>query len=93
MSSEIINITPYVSSAYRSLDGVRPKEPVTNSPDAPSRDIVEFSDFARSLAREIPPSSFRLARVEAIRLQIAEGTFETPERIRGTVDRLLDVVG
>ena len=92
MDSEIINITSYVFSAYRGVDGVRSKVPATNLPDAPSRDVVEFSEFGRSLARELPPSSFRRARVEAIRLQIAAGTYETPERISGTVDRLLDVV-
>jgi hypothetical protein len=55
--------------------------------------VVEFSEISRSLAEQVPASSFRRARLEAIRQQIAEGRFETPERIRGTVDRLLDVIG
>lgn len=41
---------------------------------------------------DLEPSSFRLAMVNAIRARIADGTYETPECINGTVDRLLDVL-
>jgi hypothetical protein len=37
-------------------------------------------------------SSWRRVRLAALREEIAAGTFETPERIAGTVRRLLDVV-
>lgn len=45
-----------------------------------------------SLRRIVEQSSMRLARVRAIRTEIESGSFETSERIRGTVDRLLQVI-
>ncbi|MBU0718510.1 MAG: hypothetical protein KJ749_09705 [Planctomycetes bacterium] len=64
-----------------------------SAPGGPASDSVEFSRLGRALARGVEESTFSLARIRAIRGQIADGTFETPERINGTVDRLLDVVG
>jgi hypothetical protein len=55
-------------------------------------DSVEISRLGGALSRIMNDSSLRLARINALRAQIADGTFETPERINGTVDRLLDVV-
>lgn len=52
-------------------------------------DPVEFSRLGRMLADRPDTSSLRLAKIQALRQQIADGTFETPERISGTVDRLL----
>lgn len=37
-------------------------------------------------------STFRSARVRAVREEILAGNFETSERIDGTVNRLLDVI-
>jgi len=34
----------------------------------------------------------RQARVRAVQADIENGNYETPERISGTVDRLLDVI-
>ncbi len=45
------------------------------------------------MARAAEQSSMSLARARALRTEIAEGTFETQERLAGTVDRLLDVIG
>jgi len=58
-----------------------------------SGDSVEISPRARALARASEASSLRLARTRAIRAEIANGTYETPERIEGTVNHLLDVIG
>ena len=55
-------------------------------------DVVEFSPIGRALARAAELSSFSLAKVRAIREEIASGTYETPERIAGTVQRLVDVL-
>jgi len=55
-------------------------------------DTVEFSPAARALARGLEESSFRTARLRAIRAEIAAGTYETQARIEGTVARLLDVL-
>lgn len=92
MNNEIINVSSVGSAAYRNVESVRGVSPSTVAPEAPSEDVVEFSEISRSLAAEVSSSSFRQARLEAIRRQIAEGTYETAERIRGTVDRLVHVV-
>jgi len=55
-------------------------------------DVVEFSPLGRALARAAELSSFSLAKVRAIREEIANGTYETPQRIAGTVNRLVDVL-
>lgn len=53
-------------------------------------DPVEFSRMGRLLASETgDTSSLRLAKIQALRSQIADGTFETQERLMGTVDRLI----
>ncbi len=51
-------------------------------------DTVEISDSARYLG-EIKKNPVREAKVQEMRSLIASGQFETPERINGTVDRLL----
>jgi hypothetical protein len=52
-------------------------------------DTVEISDSARYLGeiRKLP--EIRESKVQQMRDLIASGLFETPERIDGTVDRLL----
>lgn len=53
-------------------------------------DPVEISRMGRLLAAEATDtSSLRLAKIQALRAQIADGTFETQERLMGTVDRLI----
>ena len=52
-------------------------------------DTVEISDSARYLGeiKKLPP--IREAKVQQMKDLISSGQFETPERINGTVDRLL----
>ena len=57
------------------------------------RDSVEISPSANALARASEESSLRLARTRAIRAEIENGTYETRERIEGTVKHLLDIIG
>ena len=52
-------------------------------------DTVEISDSARYLS-ELKNLPDRTDKVQAARDAIAAGTFETPERINGTVDRLME---
>lgn len=93
MSSEIMHIAPVAIGAYRAGENVSGVATGTEAPGGrATEDIVEFSDLSRSLAAEQASSSFRRARVEAIRREIAEGRFETPERLSGTVNRLLDLL-
>lgn len=88
--SAIIDIGPLLP--------VTPANPATTStPRSTSRigderDVVEFSAQGRALARAVRESSLRIAKTRAIRAEIEAGTYETPERIQGTVQRLLDVL-
>ena len=51
------------------------------------------SRFGRTLVQAIEQSSLSIARARALRAEIQSGVFETPERIDGTIERLLDVIG
>ncbi len=55
-------------------------------------DPVEFSRLGRMLAGANDTSSLRLAKIQALRAEIADGTFETHERIEGTIDRMIQVL-
>ena len=52
-------------------------------------DTVEISDSARYLGEIKKLPDIRESKVQNIRDLIAAGQFETPERINGTVDKLL----
>lgn len=83
-----------IASAYPSVPFSRV---IARSPTPPAAlttdgDRVEFSSVGRTLSRVAEESSFRIARVRAIRDEIENGTYETPERINGTVERLVDVL-
>lgn len=90
--SVIVNI----GKAYSSLPPlpVAGNHPVSERLGGTTRngDRVELSEPCRALSRVVDDSNFRLARVRAIRSEIAAGTYETPDRINGTVSRLLDVI-
>ena len=64
-----------------------------SSTPAPSSDRAEISSVARylSMLREVPP--IRQDKVDALRALIEAGQFETPERIAGAVDRILEELG
>ena len=83
MISNVSNILP--------IRPATPASPVTSIPQhaAPAQDSVEFSSFGRAMARAAAESTMRLAQINAIRSEIQSGTYETPERIRGTAARLL----
>jgi len=53
---------------------------------------VEFSRSETAIALAAARSSLSIARTRALRGAIDAGTFETPARINGTVERLLDVI-
>ncbi|MGB2984538.1 MAG: hypothetical protein WBE26_01535 [Phycisphaerae bacterium] len=55
-------------------------------------DRVKLSRCGPALTHAEEGSSFCTARTRAIRAEILDGTYETPERINGTVERLLDVI-
>ncbi len=93
--SEIINIGNLSAHFAPVHSFVQPAtQPQPASAEVSERsDSVEISRLGRTLSEVMTQSSLRLAKINAIRTQIAEGTFETPERIHGTVNRLIDVIG
>ncbi len=84
-----------------SVDGVYPLPAVTaqrravaettadNGHLAP-HDEVEISDLAILLSQVRDLPDLRLERIAQLQAEIADGTFETPERLTGTVDRLFE---
>lgn len=54
------------------------------------RDHVEISPLGQMLDGISRLPEIRHERVEAIRQQIADGTYETPDKIQVALDRLLD---
>ena len=58
--------------------------------DRLAQDEVEISDLGAMLSRIRDSSGIRVDKIARLRAEIAAGTFETPERINGTVDRLME---
>lgn len=59
---------------------------------AETGDTLELSPIGRMISGAAAESSMRLARIRAIRAEILTGSYETNERIDGTVRRLLDIL-
>lgn len=74
------------------LNMVRPDQRVNSSDAKPAgakpQDQVEFSPAAEQLSRMQQPE-MRMDKVEKARQAIANGTYETPDKIAVAVDRLL----
>jgi negative regulator of flagellin synthesis FlgM len=71
----------------------RVSQPTARPDSAPIRDEVEISDAARLLEQAKSLPEVRQRRIAAIRAQIAEGTYETQEKLDIAVQRLLDEIG
>ena len=70
-----------------------PGYPVHRSlPDPDAEGGVAITRFGYPLRRIVEQSSMRQARVRAIQSEIETSTYETYERISGTVERLLHVI-
>jgi flagellar biosynthesis anti-sigma factor FlgM len=70
--------------------------PFTQSPQdvgTGATDTVQISDSARYLGEIKKLPAIREEKVQAMKDLIASGQFETPERINGTVDRILQEMG
>jgi hypothetical protein len=66
------------------------RQPPTGSP---VEDTVELSPAGIALSRADVQSRLRIARISEIRAEIKAGAFLTPERIYGTAERLLEILG
>ncbi|MEN6451223.1 MAG: flagellar biosynthesis anti-sigma factor FlgM [Thermoguttaceae bacterium] len=63
-------------------------------PDASQiADEVDISDAARLVEQVQQMPEMREDRVEAVRQQIAAGTYETSDKLNIALDRLLDEIG
>ena len=76
-------------------DPIQPQRTPANriraySDSSPAADRAEISDHARFLShlREVPP--IRKEKVEELKSLIASGNYETPGRIAGAVEKLLE---
>lgn len=88
----IHNIAPSQAPlVYRQAEPA-PDSSVSSLVEPLGQDRVDFSRFGQALSQAAERSSLSIARTRAIRVQIENGTYETPERIRHTVDRLIDVI-
>jgi negative regulator of flagellin synthesis FlgM len=68
--------------------------PPAARPESPAQaDSVEISAAAQRALEAHSPADIRWDRVDAIRQQIAEGTYETDEKLGIALDRLLDQIG
>ena len=56
-------------------------------------DEVNISDAARWIEQARQTPDVRQDRVQSLRAQIAAGTYETPDKLDVTVNRLLDEIG
>ena len=90
----------FVNSITNASTTAPPLQPYVSvpRPQALARRMAEVQNVQRAradsaLADAVLDSSFRIARTRAIRAEIINRTYETPERIDKTVERLLDVIG
>jgi len=73
--------------------GHRPAQPAERTGATQITDEVEISPAARQAEASQSAGEVRQDRVQSIRAQIAEGTYETPEKLEIAVARLLDEIG
>ena len=60
---------------------------------SPIQDELNISDAARAVDQVGQVPDMRMDRVQQIRTQIAQGTYETPEKLDVALGRLLDEIG
>ena len=71
----------------------RVAKPEGTTSSGPIQDELQISDAARLVEQAKQAPEIRQDRVDAIRQQIAAGTYETPEKLEIALDRLLDEIG
>ena len=68
-------------------------KPASRGDSSPITDELEISDVARLVEQTHAAADIRQDRVDAIRTKIAEGAYETSEKLDIAVERLLDEIG
>jgi negative regulator of flagellin synthesis FlgM len=73
--------------------GPRAAQPMSRPEALQIADEVDISDAARLVEQVHQLPETREDRVEAVRRQIAAGTYETSDKLNVAVERLLDEIG
>lgn len=81
------------SQAIGAPHSARAAQPMTRPEATQIADEVDISEAARLVEQTHQLPEMREDRVEAIRQQIAEGTYETSDKLSGALERLLDEIG
>ena len=71
----------------------RVARPAGQPDSTPIKDELEISDAARLVDQSRAVPEIRQDRVDAVRAKIAEGTYETQEKLEIAIERLLDEIG
>lgn len=89
--SDVGPVSPISQGPRTRAELDRPSRAETEAPRAPGRsaDRLELSDKARLLATMRQPQPVRLDLVERLRAQIADDSYETPEKVEQAADALL----
>jgi len=96
MDATPVNTVSGIGSGEASVRvGLNTEKTITAKPPtgSPIEDLVELSQLGVALSRAEVESRLRTARICEIRAGIKAGTFETPQRVDGTVERLLEILG
>ena len=81
------------SQAIGAPHGPRAAQPTVRPEAAQIADEVNISEAARLVEQVQQLPDIREDRVDAVRRQIAEGTYETSDKLNAAVERLLDEIG
>ena len=73
--------------------GPLPAQPMAQPESAQIADEVNISEAARLVEQVQQMPEMREDRIEAVRQQIAAGTYETNDKLNVAVERLLDEIG
>ncbi|MFT3784584.1 MAG: flagellar biosynthesis anti-sigma factor FlgM [Tepidisphaeraceae bacterium] len=80
------------AQALKAFGATKPAGPIDRPTTGRASDRVELSGLDHIMAK-LKTNDVRTDKVQAIRQQIAEGTYETPEKLDGAIDKLLDEIG
>lgn len=81
------------SQAIGAPHSARAAQPMSRPEAMQIADEVDISQAAQLVEQTHQLPDIREDRVEAVRQQIAAGTYETSERLNGAIERLLDEIG
>lgn len=90
--SEILPVGGFAPPTPIRLGLVRVEPDAASTPASRTVESGTPSRFDEELQQVLSRTSFRLARVRAVRSEIEAGTYETKERVQGAVGRLIDIL-